>query len=144
MVIFFYIPDRSLHGSPPPKDSCRYGISGGRQNGTSPSSRKKLNGAGQSVPRFHRSLKPRIGQLCIQQVRFSSQLCRRVGVGIGNKLKRSRAESRQFMGGSEGKPPFPPHGYGEPGPRSTPSTVSKPEQAPNMEKCGVQIWVPGT
>ena len=49
--------------------------------------RKKLNGAGQSVPRFHRSLKPRIGQLCIQQVRFSSQLCRRVGVGIGNKLE---------------------------------------------------------
>ena len=65
---------------------------------------KKLDGAGQSVPRFHRSLKPRIGQLCIQQVRFSSQLCRRVGVGIGNKLETVQSRKPPVHGRIRRKP----------------------------------------
>ena len=53
--------------------------------------------------------------------------------------KRSRAESRQFMGGSEESPVSTAWIWGARSPKHS-STVSKPEQAPNMEKCGVQIW----
>ena len=53
-------------------------------------------------------------------------------------VKRSSAESRQFIGGSEERPVSTAWIYGVISPKHA-STVSKPENAPNIEKCGVQI-----
>ena len=52
---------------------------------------------------------------------------------------RSRADSRQFMGGSEERPVSTAWIMGARSPKHS-STVSKPEKAPNMEKWGVQMW----
>ena len=51
----------------------------------------------------------------------------------------SRAESRQFMGGSEDSPVSRAWMWGVRSPKQSPM-ASKPEKAPKREKWGVQIW----
>ena len=58
---------------------------------------------------------------------------------LETRVKRSRADTRQFIGGSEERPVSTAWMYPDRSPKHS-STVSKPEKAPNMEKCGVQIW----
>ncbi len=51
----------------------------------------------------------------------------------------SRAETRQFMGGSEDSPVSTAWMWGVRSPKQA-SRESKPENAPNTEKWGVQMW----
>ena len=58
---------------------------------------------------------------------------------LDTRVNRSRADILQFIGGSEDKPVSREWLYGVMSSKHS-SMLSKPEYAPNSEKCGVQIW----
>ena len=58
---------------------------------------------------------------------------------LETRVRPSRSDTRQFMGGSEDRPVSTAWMWGRREPKHS-STESKPEKAPNMAKWGVQIW----
>ena len=123
----------------PLRDSGRDCSSGGRRSGIFPLlGRTRWSPQGPS-PVCRALGKGGVGERHVQQVGLPAQLGRGMRVGIGDEHGNRPAQKAASSWAGPKKGRFPGRGYGASGPRSTPQWCRSPENAPNREKCGVQM-----